>query len=85
MIMYYHYGQSRCFLVSRTLVVRFGREVVQLTPYCTVNKTIGYEDPDFQFGWNKLDFASGWPVVVDLDGKSSILRKQYVSLCWDQY
>ena len=28
-----------------------------------VDKTIGYANDQFQFGWNKLDFKSGWPVV----------------------
>uniref|UniRef100_M4B9K9 arabinan endo-1,5-alpha-L-arabinosidase n=1 Tax=Hyaloperonospora arabidopsidis (strain Emoy2) TaxID=559515 RepID=M4B9K9_HYAAE len=31
--------------------------------YHYVNKTIGYADGQKQFGWNKLDFSSGWPVV----------------------
>ena len=31
--------------------------------YHYVNTSIGYADGQKQFGWNKLDFSSGWPVV----------------------
>jgi arabinan endo-1,5-alpha-L-arabinosidase len=31
--------------------------------YHYVDTTIGYADGQKQFGWNKLDFSSGWPVV----------------------
>ncbi|MCJ1327886.1 hypothetical protein MMC10_004561 [Thelotrema lepadinum] len=31
--------------------------------YHYVNPSIGYGQDDFQFGWNTLDFSSGWPVV----------------------
>jgi arabinan endo-1,5-alpha-L-arabinosidase len=31
--------------------------------YHWVNTTIGTAGDQFQFGWNKLDFSSGWPVV----------------------
>ncbi|EGZ13488.1 hypothetical protein PHYSODRAFT_562173 [Phytophthora sojae] len=31
--------------------------------YHYVNTTIGYADGDKRFGWNKIDFSSGWPVV----------------------
>ncbi|KAF2090215.1 glycoside hydrolase family 43 protein [Saccharata proteae CBS 121410] len=31
--------------------------------YHYVDITIGYSDADKQFGWNYLDFSSGWPVV----------------------
>lgn len=29
----------------------------------TVDTTIGYADGDKRFGWNKISFSSGWPVV----------------------
>lgn len=32
--------------------------------YHYVDPTVGYGVYDFQFGWNWLDFSSGWPVVV---------------------
>jgi arabinan endo-1,5-alpha-L-arabinosidase len=32
--------------------------------YHYVKPSIGYEYEKFFFGWNKLDFTSGWPVVV---------------------
>ncbi|KAI9734351.1 MAG: hypothetical protein M1834_002457 [Cirrosporium novae-zelandiae] len=32
--------------------------------YHYVNPNIGYAAADFLFGYNKLDFTSGWPVVV---------------------
>lgn len=32
--------------------------------YHYVKPSVGYEYNQFQFGWNKLDFSSGWPVVV---------------------
>jgi arabinan endo-1,5-alpha-L-arabinosidase len=28
-----------------------------------VDTTIGYADGDKQFGWNTLDFSTGWPVA----------------------
>lgn len=31
--------------------------------YHYMNTTIGYADSDAQFGWNTIDFSSGWPVV----------------------
>ena len=31
--------------------------------YHYVNTNIGYGDGDKQFGWNTIDFSSGWPVV----------------------
>ncbi|KAI0515073.1 glycoside hydrolase family 43 protein [Xylaria bambusicola] len=31
--------------------------------YHYVDKTIGYRDGDKRFGWNTIDFSSGWPVV----------------------
>ncbi|TGJ82366.1 hypothetical protein E0Z10_g6420 [Xylaria hypoxylon] len=31
--------------------------------YHYVDKTIGYSDGDKRFGWNTIDFSSGWPVV----------------------
>ncbi|KAI1436566.1 glycosyl hydrolase [Xylaria sp. CBS 124048] len=31
--------------------------------YHYVDTTIGYADGDKQFGWNTIDFSSGWPVV----------------------
>ncbi|KAL3658366.1 hypothetical protein V7S43_016746 [Phytophthora oleae] len=31
--------------------------------YHYVNTTIGYADGDKRFGWNYLDFSSGWPTV----------------------
>ncbi|KAI8945950.1 glycoside hydrolase family 43 protein [Xylaria longipes] len=31
--------------------------------YHYVDKTIGYADGDKRFGWNTIDFSSGWPVV----------------------
>lgn len=32
--------------------------------YHYVKPSVGYDYDQFQFGWNKLDFSSGWPVVV---------------------
>lgn len=32
--------------------------------YHYVKPSVGYDGTQFQFGWNKLDFSSGWPVVV---------------------
>lgn len=32
--------------------------------YHYVRPSVSYEYDDFFFGWNKLDFGSGWPVVV---------------------
>lgn len=31
--------------------------------YHYVDTTVGYADGDKQFGWNKISFSSGWPVV----------------------
>ncbi|KAJ5945699.1 hypothetical protein N7454_002538 [Penicillium verhagenii] len=31
--------------------------------YHYINTDIGYADSDKQFGWNALDFSTGWPVV----------------------
>ncbi|KAG1693286.1 hypothetical protein DVH05_023750 [Phytophthora capsici] len=31
--------------------------------YHYVNTTIGYADGDKRFGWNRLDFSSGWPTL----------------------
>lgn len=31
--------------------------------YHYVDTTIGYGDGQKLFGWNKIDFSSGWPVV----------------------
>jgi hypothetical protein len=31
--------------------------------YHYVDTTIGYADSQKLFGWNKIDFSSGWPVV----------------------
>lgn len=38
-----------------------GRPIVY---YHYVNTTIGYDYDQFQFGFNYLDFSTGWPVVV---------------------
>ncbi|OCK79047.1 glycoside hydrolase family 43 protein [Lepidopterella palustris CBS 459.81] len=38
-----------------------GRPVIY---YHYVNPTIGYKAEDFLFGFNYLDFSSGWPVIV---------------------
>ncbi|KAK5123111.1 hypothetical protein LTR85_003309 [Meristemomyces frigidus] len=32
--------------------------------YHYIKPSVGYAYKDFHFGWNKLDFSSGWPVVV---------------------
>jgi arabinan endo-1,5-alpha-L-arabinosidase len=32
--------------------------------YHYVKRSVGYNYEQFFFGWNKLDFATGWPVVV---------------------
>lgn len=32
--------------------------------YHYMNKTTGYKVDDVYFGWNKLSFDSGWPVVL---------------------
>jgi arabinan endo-1,5-alpha-L-arabinosidase len=32
--------------------------------YHYVKRSVGYEYEKFWFGWNKLDFGTGWPVVV---------------------
>ncbi|KAG2811840.1 hypothetical protein PC129_g13778 [Phytophthora cactorum] len=31
--------------------------------YHYVDTTVGYADGDKRFGWNTMDFSSGWPVV----------------------
>ncbi|OKL55972.1 Arabinan endo-1,5-alpha-L-arabinosidase A [Talaromyces atroroseus] len=31
--------------------------------YHYINTTIGYADDEAQFGWNTIDFSTGWPVV----------------------
>lgn len=31
--------------------------------YHYVDTTVGYADGQKLFGWNKIDFSSGWPVV----------------------
>jgi arabinan endo-1,5-alpha-L-arabinosidase len=31
--------------------------------YHYVDTTIGYADSQKRFGWNKINFSSGWPVV----------------------
>lgn len=31
--------------------------------YHYVDTTIGYGDGQKPFGWNQIDFSSGWPVV----------------------
>lgn len=31
--------------------------------YHYVDTTIGYADSQKLFGWNQIDFSSGWPVV----------------------
>jgi hypothetical protein len=31
--------------------------------YHYVDTTVGYADSDKLFGWNAIDFSSGWPVV----------------------
>jgi arabinan endo-1,5-alpha-L-arabinosidase len=35
----------------------------QILYYHYVDKTIGYADGDKRFGWNTINFSSGWPVV----------------------
>jgi len=30
----------------------------------TVKPSVGFEAPDFFFGWNYLEWRDGWPVVV---------------------
>ncbi|KAG2874375.1 hypothetical protein PC129_g22258, partial [Phytophthora cactorum] len=39
--------------------------------YHYVDTTIGYADGQKQFGWNKLDFSSGWPVTTAADTTST--------------
>lgn len=56
-IMYYHYGELAG--TQRTLRTNADKE--------TVNPTIGYTIKDFQFGWNAVDFSTGWPVLKTVD------------------
>lgn len=35
----------------------------QILYYHYVDKRIGYADDQKLFGWNTIDFSSGWPVV----------------------
>jgi arabinan endo-1,5-alpha-L-arabinosidase len=35
-----------------------------------VDKTVGYAGDQFLFGWNYLDFSSGWPVVASTGEKN---------------
>lgn len=37
--------------------------------YHYMNRSTGYKVEDVWFGWNRLDFESGWPVVVGADNK----------------
>lgn len=37
--------------------------VVKVLYYHYVDTRIGYSDGQKRFGWNKIDFSSGWPVV----------------------
>ncbi|KAI2628187.1 glycosyl hydrolase [Xylaria nigripes] len=39
--------------------------------YHYVDKTIGYADNDKVFGWNSIDFSSGWPVVYSVAARRS--------------
>lgn len=32
--------------------------------YHYIKPSVGYDYRQFQFGWNRLDFGSGWPVVL---------------------
>ncbi|KAI4150548.1 MAG: hypothetical protein LQ340_004012 [Diploschistes diacapsis] len=57
-VMYYHYGESFLCCVGVSVY-----EGLVLTGDA-VNPSIGYDQNSFQFGWNKLDFSSGWPVVT---------------------
>lgn len=36
--------------------------------YHYVRPSVGYAHDQFQFGWSKLDFSEGWPVVVAYEG-----------------
>ena len=35
----------------------------QILYYHYVDTRVGFGDGDKKFGWNKIDFSSGWPVV----------------------
>ena len=39
--------------------------------YHYVKPSVGYEYENFWFGWNALDFGSGWPVVEGLPSEES--------------
>ena len=54
-VLYYHYGRFHilcgecCFCSTTNLVV--------------VDSTVGYGDGQKRFGWNLIDWGTGWPVV----------------------
>lgn len=50
--LYYHYGKSQ------------RQNKYPSTKNSIVDKTVGYAYEDFLFGFNYIDFSSGWPVVT---------------------
>ena len=68
-VIYYHYSEFSltCFFAYREGCCkrRSGKDgQADADDMRAVNKTLGYDNKLFQFGWNKLDFKSGWPVVI---------------------
>lgn len=63
-------GQGTTVLASHGNVYGPGGQGVYNDPmngwvlyYHYVNTNIGYSDGQKQFGWNKIDWSSGWPTV----------------------
>lgn len=59
--LYYHYGEH--FFCIRPSPGFSGADNSGLT-YGVVKPSVGYNADQFFFGFNYLDFSSGWPVVV---------------------
>ena len=55
-VLYYHYGESG----DRVLVVQGQRADISLL---VANTKIGLADSQYQFGWNVVSWADGWPAV----------------------
>ena len=50
-VLYYHYGASCPLVVAEANAP-------------SVNPSVGYHADQYLFGFNYLDFSSGWPVMV---------------------
>jgi arabinan endo-1,5-alpha-L-arabinosidase len=58
-VLYYHYGTLLSEPLWRCVLCR----VLTLATNFAVDTRIGYADGDKKFGWNQIDFSSGWPKV----------------------